>query len=404
MPPADDRNYDALASLYATNREFRVEIAGRSFSTWEEVVVERAVDAACGSFAVNVVSPEQVSRDGRERSDDRTTRARLIDAKTGVLFQLPFGPQDEVSVRAGGELLITGRVDALEAELDKKSGTVLRLGGRDAAGDMVDCSALNKPGEWADVDLGDLARALAQPFGVPVSITGPVGPRIPLFKLHESETAWGALERACRMRGLLCFSDAAGGLLIESPGGGVADGSGAIRQGSNLLHAQLTLNDADRFSIYNVRGQQSATSGSFGDAALLVEANALDTGVRRYRPLVVLAEGAVSTSDAETRARWEAIVRATRAHRLRCTVPGWIRPRSSRLWRINTKAFCYIPTLGISAELVIVTTTFRRSRREGTTTELILARQDAFQPQPELSDADDALAPPASSDDEREGF
>jgi prophage tail gpP-like protein len=107
----------------------------------------------------------------------------------------------------------------------------------------------------------------------------------------------------------------------------------------------------------------------------------------------VLAEGAVTASDAEQRAQWEATIRATRAHRLTVTVPGWRRPQSSRAWAINTLAPVEIPALGISAELLIVQTTMRRARREGSTTELVLVRPDAFAPQPQLEPALELLSP-----------
>lgn len=390
MPSADDRG--VRSALAATSDDFRVAIAGRSFDTWEEVTLERAIDAAVGSFAVRVVSPEQLFATGRDGRRSSATRSRVSDSRIGVLYELPFGPQDSVEVVAAGEVLLTGRVDALEAEFDKSGGTQLRIGGRDRAADMVDCSATNKPGEWSNVELRDLARELAAPFGLLVKVAAGDIPRLPMFKLQESETAWSALERACRMRGLLCFSDAFGDLTIEPPAAGGVDGGGRIAQGENLNSAQLAVNDADRFSVYTVRGQQPGTSTAFADAAVLVEGNALDAGVRRFRPLIVLAESAVSPADAETRAQWEATVRATRAHRLVVKVPGWRRPLSARPWALNTLVPVDIPVFGVFAELLIVQTTFRRTRREGSTTELVLARPDAFRPQPQLEPEFEALS------------
>lgn len=396
MPPVDDRG--AAGALEGTLRDFQIAIAGASFTTWEDITVERAIDAACGSFSVNVVSVDQVLAHQATWKGTRATRSQLRDAGAGVLFQLPFGPQDEVIVRGGKQTLITGRIDAIELAYDKRSGTVLQIGGRDAAADLVDCSATNKPGEWNDIKLEDLARELADPFGVKITATNDTGDRFSLFKLHESETAWSALERACRMRGLLCFSDAFGGLVIEAPGAGGLVGDGRIGEGENLNSAKLSVNDAERFSIYYVRGQRAGSTEA-GDTALLAEGNALDAGIRRFRPLVVLAEQAVSGADAELRAQWEAIVRASRAHQLRCVVPGWRRPLTAELWRINTLVPVQIPSAGIAAELLIVQTTFRRSRQSGTTTELLLARPDAFRPQIELPEGSDVLAPPATEED-----
>lgn len=376
----------ARSALFGTAEGFRVRIGEREYSSWEEVTLDRAIDAACGSFVVRVTSPEQVGSRGVAAGGP------VAVSGAGILYELPFGPQDQVEIAAANEVVCTGRVDSLESELNSSGGTLVRLAGRDRSADMVDCSAPNKPGEWFNVGIRDLARDLATPFGLSVTVTGAAAV-LPSFSLQEGETAWNALERACRMRGLLCFSDAFGNLVIEAPGAGGFDGGGRIAQGENLTTARLTLNDAERFSIYNVRGQRPGAIDGGAEAAILIEGNALDAGVRRYRPLVVLAESAVSPADAQLRAQWEAIVRASRAHRLSCVVPGWRRPLSSRPWRINTLVPVLIPRMGINAELLIMQTIFRRSKRGGTTTELVLVRPDAFQPQPQIEAAADPLTP-----------
>lgn len=390
MPQSDDRG--ARSALFATAKDFQLVINGQPVRTWNHLTIDRAIDAACGAFSITIASAEQLAVRDADRRLTAATRARASDPEAGTLFRLPFGPQDEVTVSALGEVLLTGRVDAVEAGFDPSTGTTLQLGGRDRAADLVDCSASNLPGEWFNVDLRDLARELAAPFGRTVTFGTSAGGRLTSFKLQESETAWAAIERACRLRGLLCFSDALGNLVVEAPGAGGTDGAGRIGQGENLKAAHLSLNDAERFSIYTVRGQRPGTPQAFGDAAVLVEGNALDAGVRRFRPLVVLAESAVSPADAETRAQWEATVRATRSHRLVCTVPGWKRPLSSRPWRLNTLCPVVIPALGIVAELLIVQTTFKRSKREGSSTDLVLVRPDAYTPAPQLDDSTDPLA------------
>lgn len=390
MAQSDDRGN--RAALFGTAQDFQLVINGQPVRTWSSLTIDRAIDAACGSFALTVSSPEQLGVRDADRRLTAATRAQALDPNAGTLFRLPFGPQDEVTVSALGEVMLTGRVDALEGGFDPRSGTTLQLGGRDRSADLVDCSARNLPGEWFNVDLRDLARELAAPFGRTVTFGSSPGARLTAFKLQESETAWAAIERACRLRGLLCFSDALGNLVVEAPGAGGSDGNGRIAQGENLKAAQLSLNDAERFSVYTVRGQRPGTAQAYGDAAVLVEGNALDAGVRRFRPLVVLAESAVSPADAQTRAQWEATVRATRAHRLVCSVPGWRRPLSSRPWRLNTLCPVVIPALGIVAELLIVQTTFKRSKREGSSTDLVLVRPDAYTPVPELEASADPLA------------
>lgn len=371
MAVVDDRG--ARRALFGTLEDFQVQLGGRTYSTWKEVVVERALDAASGVFSVTVNDP----------------------------WQRNFQAQDEASVRVLGRPLITGQIDAIEATLDEEGGTQWRYGGRDRTSDLVDCSATNKPGEWRDIRLEDLARALASPFGVGITVNAPTGAALPRFKLSDAESPWKAIERACRMRGLLCYADGLGGLVIEPPAGSNVAGAaefGRIGQSENLISAKLSINDQERFSIYTIRGQQVGEDNFFGAVSALVEANSLDAGVQRFRPLVILAEGAVSKADAEIRAQWEATVRASRAHELVCTVAGWRKPFSDGVWQINRLVPVSISSLGIHTELLIVATTFKRGP-QGTRTEITLSRPDAWLPQPEVPKKKDVLRPGGIQDD-----
>lgn len=366
MALGDDRG--AQLALEGTFQDFQLQIAGRSYGDWNEIAVERALDTASGSFAVTLANP----------------------------YTMPFKPQDSVTLLVRNQVLITGQIDALEGTLDRETGTVWKVGGRDRTADLVDCSALNRPGEWRDIALDDLARQLIAPFAIGLTVNSDVGARLRRFKLGDAETVWNALDRACRLRGLLLFSDARGGLIIERPGGELsanAQGFGRIAQSENLVSAKLSLNDSDRFSIVYVRGQQVGEDNYYGAVAALVEANALDTGVTRFRPLLVLAESAIDPTDAQTRARWETTHRAARAHRLVCTVAGWRRPDTDFVWQINRLVPVVIPALGISAELLVVGTVFRRNATSGTVTEITLARPDAFVVKPELEEVEDLLIP-----------
>lgn len=347
-------------------RLLRVEpgvLTGAREVPYLDLVVERAIDAACASFA-----------------------ATIPPGAAGMLK-----PQTQVRIEQGADLVFQGRVDAVNIRRTPSTGTTVRVGGRDLAADLVDCSVAGDDGEWIGLTVRQIADLLAAPYVVPIESAGADGPPIPVFSTSPGETVWQAIERACRIRGLLAYTDERGVLQIAPPAAGSSSLGllGLAIQESDCEAIELSLNDADRFRIYRAIAQDSGRDSSWGDSAILVEGNALDTGVGRERRLVVLVESAGANDDAQTRAQWEATVRAARAQVLELTVPGW-RNRTDlngtavgALWRINH--LVPVNVLGINGKLLLSSVRLRAGQAgEGMTAQLQLVRRDAYIPQPEL--------------------
>lgn len=365
MPTPDDRG--ARLALARSTRSLHLSVGGKTFTAFEEFTLDRAIDAACGVFSVVVADPWAL-RDGRRR--------------------MTFGPQSPVLISMDSETVLDGTVDSMEARLSNETGTQVTFAGRDLAADLVDCSALNKPGEWRDSTLEQIARELVEPFKTRIDFQASTGKPIPVFKLGDAESAWSAIDRACRLRGLLCFSDSKGGLVVQEPGkadaAALAEQFGRVGETQNLINATLTLNDADRYSFVSCVANRHGNKAGWDDATVLIEGTSLDAGVARYRPLRVLAESAAGQEDVQTRAQWEATVRASRSHQLEVEVVGWKRPWSNLLWKVNQLAVVQINSFGLDEELLIVRTVYHQSRAGGTTTRLTFARPDAYKPEPEI--------------------
>lgn len=338
--------------------ELELLVEGTRFTGWEKVEVARSMEAASGAFSVQV--------------SDRDP--------------LPIRVGQEVTVRLAGAVVIKGHVDVVQIRGDARSSSLV-VAGRDKTADLVDCSELSEPGEWRDVAFLSLVQLIAQPFGVEVrSLLEETPEPFARFARQPGESAWSALERACRLRGVLAHSSGDGALLLERPGRALA--AVALEAGRNVLAWAIETNTRQRFSSYVVRAQSQGSDDYYADQAALVEAEASDPSVERFRPLLVLAEGALVFENARDRAQWEATVRAARSETTSVTVQGWRQAPGAPVWDLNQLAHVVIPKAGLDQVLLVNELRFSRDREQGTLTEVGLTRRDAYDPQPVVEERD----------------
>ena len=100
-------------------------IGGSAHVGWTEATVTRSLETISGSFAVTLTEREPGER------TPRTIR-----------------PGDECRVELAGDAVIQGYVDAVTVDYDSRGHTIA-IRGRDATGDLVDCSAATSPGRVA---------------------------------------------------------------------------------------------------------------------------------------------------------------------------------------------------------------------------------------------------------------
>ncbi len=328
-------------------------INGTEFVGWESVSVTRALSAVSGSFSLELT-------DRWEQGSD----------------PVPVFPEQSCQLLLDGEPVITGFVDDVEPSFSSGSRS-MRVSGRDRTKDLVDCSVMHSPGELRGQDLAGIARALCKPFSIEVVTIGSVGRAFDVFKFEPGETAFEALDRACRQRGVLARSDARGRLVLGEVGQGRAD---ALIEGRNLLSGSAPRDGRERFSKYVVVGQCQGSDTVSGVAACGVRAEATDAAVSRYRPLQIIAETQATPDSARERAGWEANVRAAKSSTVNAVVQGW-RMEDGRLWTVGDLARVESPSLWVDRDLVITSVRFSLGA-SGTTTVLELCRQDAFARKP----------------------
>lgn len=342
---------------------------GKKYTGWKTARVTRSIEAISGVFELNV-----------------------SDLSSGDPWPIRQGDSCEVSIN--GATVISGRVDKRSMSIGEGEHSI-SVAGRDQAADLVDCSAYLDAWEFKNVSLKQLAEKLCAPFGIGVFVQdGLTLPKAaPKVRVTPGDNAFGVLEEACRLAGVLPISNGAGGIILTRAGSSRV--ATELVQGVNILQASATYDHSQRFGRYVVLGQRAATDEDWGETVAAVKGEAIDPDMARdARVLVVRPEGNVTDESARTRAQWEATVRAARAVSVSVKVQGWA---SKELWPVNALVGVCAPTLEIGKasrdqsgrvqtervqQMLITAATYEVSRDGGTTTTLTLRHPDAFNPEP----------------------
>lgn len=260
--------------------ELELVIRGQAFTGWKRMTVARSLSSLSAQFELVVA--------------DRAP--------------YPVRPGDEVLIRVAGELVVSGYVDLIRLARTEE-GREFEIAGRDRTADLIDCSAgmpsaaaapEDELSEVSGASLLELVEQLAAPFGVPVLAgAGLDATPFDTFRRQPGETAWSAIERLCRRRGVLAFSSPSGELVLSLPAAGVAAGQLLEGARGNVKTWTVSVDHRDRFSLYDVRAQVPGTDDFSGLPALEIGGRATDEGVHRFRPLLVLGEGAMTFEDSE---------------------------------------------------------------------------------------------------------
>lgn len=332
------------------NAKITVTVNGTAYEGWLQSEVDRSLEAICGTFSIPV---------------------SLVPGDPPAIKR-----QDEVQVRIGNSVVITGYV--LAAEPFYRGGDCgMRITGRDRTGDLVRCTAIHKGGQWRNAGLERICKDLVVPFGLRVVVDADLGVPIQDFKISHGETVVDALSRAARLRGVMVTRSDDGQLLLTKAGKKLF--KGAIRRGSNVISMEGVGSDEQRHSEYIVYGQ-SNTMDDF-ETARGLKAIAKDDEIRRYLPLVINADG--NTTQAEMQALASHTARVRRGHSLgfKYTVEGWT--FEGEPWPLNQRVAIYDDVAGIPGvdgknEWLICGVKQTCDLKEGDVTELLVRPIEAY--------------------------
>ncbi|MEQ8585160.1 MAG: contractile injection system protein, VgrG/Pvc8 family [Thalassobaculaceae bacterium] len=337
--------------------DVQLTLDGGVYGGWTTVSVTRSVQALSGTFDIT-----------------------LSEREPGSVQPRTFRPGQRCSLSLDGHQVIGGWIDDCAPSYTSDAHTI-RVSGRDRTGDLIDCSALNTPGEWHGIALPDLVEAIAEPFRIGVITRTDTGKPFTRFSIEQGETAFEAIDRACRMRAVLATSTASGELLLTRSGS--VRMPRAIVRGENVLEGGGSFSHRDRYSRYIVKGQQPGTEFLPPEQIAHPMATASDSGIARYRPLLVVAEDISSDATIQDRATWEANVRASRSRKPRYTVQGWRSGTNGPLWWPNSLVHVSDDWVGLDRDMLIADVRFDKSGDVGTTTTMELMLPGAFAKLPE---------------------
>ena len=333
--------------------DFKLHIDRSLYSGWTSLRVTRSIEQLAHSFSFD------------------------LSDRWGVEDLIPVEAGQSCKVSYNGEVRVTGWIDQDDNSYDSESHN-LSLAGRGLTGDLVDCAAAHKGGQWRNTGLLQIVTDICDPFNISVSALADLGAVFTTFKLEDGETAYQAIERACRRRGVLAIPAASGDVILDRVG--TKRLTTKLEYGKNILSGAKRNSWTDRFSQYVVKAQSRGDDNNYGKPRAGIKRTSDDAGIDRYRPTIIMADDEESGSELQKRADWERNVRAGRAKEISYTVEGW--EHDDGLWSPNYLVTVYDPVLHIDDELLIVETEHVRSEMDGTITNLKLSFPQAYDVQP----------------------
>ncbi len=333
------------------NHDVTLTVNGTTYGGWKNIRITLSLESLSGVFELGI----------SEKWPGQT-----------IPWGIRYG--DECVLKIGNDIILTGYVDQVEIQYDKENHG-FTVSGRDRAGDLVDCSAMNKPGTWNGRTLLQIASDLTTPFQIPITAEVSVGKPFKKFAIEPGESVYEALERLAKMRAVLIVSDGHGGLRITRSG--MKTATSALKVGENIEVCNGTFDYTNRFSEIIVKGQSQGDDHTPTSVFTGARGKAVDPEVKRYRPLLVLAESQANTEQCQKRAAWEVAVRKGKSTRIEYTVPGW-RQANGALWEINSLVFVEDPLLKRQERLLISGVQFQVDDKAGTLTMLTVTKPDAF--------------------------
>nr|BDD45835.1 tail protein [Gammaproteobacteria bacterium] len=330
--------------------QISLRINGTDYSGWTKVAITRSIDSVCGSFDLTLT-------ERWEGASDRPPQVRA---------------GDECEVYCDDDLVLTGFVDdALPAYNATQHSISVR--GRSKARDLVDCGRPAR--QWQNQTLLQLARALADPFGITVRADTDVGAAFERPAIEPGQTAFEFLEKLARQRGVRFISDPDGTLVITGVGSTrVAD---TLELGRNIRSASGSFSMRDRFHTTTVLGQRAGTSWAHSEASAQMSGSAVDDDVDKRRVHYLVAENAADTADCRRRASWKRNTAYGRGRALTYTVYGW--RNTQGLWLPNTRVPVYDRWMGFDGDEFLIASLRYRLDDEGRRTELQLMPPEAFE-------------------------
>lgn len=348
-----------------------IRIAGRDYTGWKSISIERSMDGLSASFTADV-------------SDKNPLTAQ----------RLPFRMGDRVVISYKNQRMFTGYLDSFNNGYDKDKHDVT-IGGRDLLSDIVDCHRAAEPREWNGITVQAIIEQLLAPFNISLIVDDivaeEVGKEVDLFGANEGETILDTILKLTRPRTIRPLATYQGRLrLTRSSAFAHSD---RIEKGVNVLAGTYYQFDRDRFSDYFAKGQGYATDEKEEADYIHPAGDATDAGVRRYRPLVLLSNEATDTGQTESTAKFEASLRAGGSRTYTYVVQDWLQKSNGQPWSINALTQVRDSVFDLNTRLLCYALVFNLDEN-GMTTRVSLCSPEKYKLQAQLDKVSGAFDNP----------
>lgn len=334
-----------------TDQVVGLSLNGKRFEGWTEASVTRSLDSLADSFSVSYAG-----------------LPKALGVRVG----------DECYLTLGESKIVTGHINQVDVSVQSDYASTT-CSGRSDAGDLADCAAIHKTGQWLKQSMVQIITDLAAPFDIKVTAAAEIKAdsfRFARFEIDEGERVYDAMERLLRATGTIAVSRPDGSIHLMR-----------ITRTSGLRTTQLpmqfttrrgfTQNEQDQYSVYRLRNQtMRANAEESPRHAALEKYEIKDETVRRYRPYVLGSDTHARVEELKTQATWERNVRHGKSLSVTYTLPGGLAP-DGRPWEPGILVGVQDPDLGINDILLLVNASFKVTNTE-LETDLVLSYPEAY--------------------------
>lgn len=336
-----------------------LEINNKNYYGWKKATISRSMETFLGTFSMDLVSSSGSNPYGLVKKGDK---CRLYVGN-------PAGRVKEIEI-------LTGYIVDLDREKDGNS-TSMHIAGVDITQDLVDCSAIIDSNSWTSATVVKMAEDLAAPYDIFVDDRTDTEKKYKNFTIENGESCFDVIERAARSEAVLPLSDRFGHLVLTYAADKNSPSIQDLVDGENILAISEKGSIRNVYSEYIFKGQNSGNGSAWDSSTTRLKATAKDTTVSRHRPLVVLSETKTDQEKLQTRANWEAQVRAGRAESYTVKLLSWfIDPPSNtsdlRPWVPNAIVNLISTDWDINKKMLVTSVTFDLDATTGATTSLVL--------------------------------
>lgn len=333
------------------NDQVSLSIGGRDYYGWLSVAVDMDLQSLVRSFSVSITTKGSESHP--------------------AVASIRMG--DEVSVRIGNELVLSGYITKVSQKYSGSSHQI-DVAGHSKTVDLVDCTIPDgEPLSYKNQLVTQVLASIIGHYGIGLVPKILKADKIN-FDVSPEETIKDALEKLIKTNGLLLTDDASGRLVLTEIGEeGICNDK--IQLGVNVLSASRELDGKGLFSRYVILGQGANPMSERPTSDNQLKAVADDLSVR-HRVKTVAQTGNADLAFMQARASMMRDQSRAQSEVLKYTVRGW-RQSNGELWPLNSYVLVDDAKLGVNRECVIAGITFSLGAN-GMTTTLKLKQPEEF--------------------------